>query len=128
MRVSRFLALWLVIGCAAPTAPSVLGAWGGTEASLTLTRFGGTVAYACGAGTIDSTWTLSADGHFAASGRHYFGGGPAPAQGRPPHPARYAGQVEGDHLTLTVTLIDVDQMLGPFHLVRGGPPVLERCV
>ena len=128
MRALRSFSLALAIGCSSPTAPSVLGSWGGTEASLTLARSGGALSYACGAGTIDSTWRLTPGGEFTGSGQHFFGGGPMPVQGRPPHPARYTGLVDGDQLTLTVTLTDLIQTLGPFHLVRGGPPVLEQCV
>jgi hypothetical protein len=118
----------LAIGCSSLTAPEIVGEWGGTEASLALTRLGGTVSYACGAGTIDSTWTLTPAGQFEASGQHFFGGGPVPAEGRTPHPALYHGDLEGDHLTLSVTLLDLDQTIGPFHLVRGGPPVTEICL
>ncbi len=128
MRIVGCLVLALLAACASPTAPAVIGEWGGTEASLTLTASGGTVSYACGAGTIDPGWTLSKSGRFSATGQHYTGGGPAPLGGRPPHPARYAGQVTGDMLTLTVTLLDLDATLGPFRLERGGPPVHELCV
>ena len=127
-RLSSILLLPLALACSSPTAPDVLGSWGGTEASLVLTSSGGAISYACGSGTIDSGWTLSRTGQFVASGQHFFGGGPVPPQGRPPHPARYMGQVQGDDLTLTVTLTDLNQTLGPFHLVRGGPVVVELCV
>jgi hypothetical protein len=128
MRISNLVLLPLALGCSSPTAPAALGAWGGKEASLVLTTSGGTLSYACGAGTVDSAWTLSDAGQFVASGQHFFGGGPVPPQGHPPHPARYSGQVQGDVLTLTVTLSDLDQSLGPFRLVRGGPTVVELCV
>ncbi len=120
--------LTLLCACGSPAAPPVEGAWGGTEASLTLTQAGGTLQYPCGAGTIDSGWTLSADGVFTATGQHFFGGGPVPIGGRPPHPAEYMGQVAGASLTLTVTLTDVGDTLGPFHLIRDGPIVTEVCV
>jgi len=116
------------LACVSPTAPSAVGTWGGREASLTLSRSGGQVGYQCGAGTIDSTWTLSAEGRFTATGVHFFGGGPAPIQGRPPHPATYAGEVSGTSMVFTVTLTDLGQTLGPFHLTRNGPPVSELCV
>ena len=125
----RFIALLpLVVSCASPTAPVVAGTWGGTQVSLALDRSGGALTYPCGTGTIDSTWTLSETGVFAASGRHFLGGGPVPPQGSPPHPARYDGQVNGAVLTLTVTVLDLNETLGPFTLVRGGPPVHEMCV
>ena len=127
MRIPNLVLLPLAVACSSPTAPAVLGSWGGQEASLVLTSSGGTLSYACGAGTIDSAWTLSGAGQFVASGQHFFGGGPVPPQGHPPHPARYSGQVQGDVLTLTVTLSDLNQTFGPFHLVRGGPTVVEQC-
>ena len=120
--------LLAVIGCDLPTAPTVVGNWGGTQASLVLAPAGGTLTYECGAGTIDSAWSLTTDGRFAGSGLHYFGGGPVPAQGRPPHPAQYTGQVEGNVLVLTVTLTDLSQPLGPYRLIRDGPIVHELCV
>ena len=127
MRVPNVVLLPLALGCCSPIAPALLGSWGGTEASLVLTSSGGTLSYVCGAGTVDSAWTLSDAGQFLASGQHFFGGGPVPPQGRPPHPARYTGQVQGDVFTLAVTLSDLNQSLGPFHLVRGGPTVEELC-
>jgi hypothetical protein len=114
--------------CATTTAPAAVGTWGGTEASVALTRSGGTVSYACGMGTIDASWTLAADGRFAATGVHYLGGGPVPAGGGTPHPAVYSGLVSGDRFEFTVTLTDLGQTLGPFHMVRDGPVVLEICV
>ena len=128
MRVYLGPLLALALACSSPSAPSVLGQWGGHEASLTLTGVGGTVSYPCGTGTIDSSWTISGDGQFAASGQHFFGGGPIPPGGTPPHPARYSGQVAGQFLTFSVRVTDLNVTLGPFHLVRGGPPVVELCV
>jgi hypothetical protein len=128
MRISALITLPVALACASPTAPDALGSWGGREASLVLTPSGGQVSYTCGAGTIDSAWTLSPGGRLLGSGQHFFGGGPVPPQGRPAHPARYDGLVQGDDLTLTVTLTDLDLTLGPFHLVRGGPTVFELCL
>jgi hypothetical protein len=128
MRIPGVVLLPLALGCFSPTAPVALGSWGGQEASLVLTASGGALSYPCGAGTIDSAWTLNSDGRFVASGEHFFGGGPVPVGGRPPHPATYVGVVQGNSLTLTVTLSDLNETLGPFHLVRGGPAVVEQCV
>src|SRR6266446_1238884 len=59
MRVPNLMLLTLVLGCSSPTTLAVLGSWGGKEASLVLTPSGGALSYACGAGTVDSAWTLS---------------------------------------------------------------------
>lgn len=131
MRTRRRLLFGLAVlaaACSSATAPEAAGTWGGTEASLVLTRSGGTVSYACGMGTIDAAWTLAADGRFVATGFHYFGGGPVPAGGGTPHPAVYAGLVRDGRFEFTVTLTDLWQTLGPFHMVRGGPAVVEMCV
>jgi hypothetical protein len=120
--------LALELACGAPTAPDASGSWGGPQASLTLSRAGGTISYPCGVGIIDSAWNLTRIGRFTATGRHYFGGGPLPPQGHPPHPASYEGQLKGQVFTLQVTLTDEHQVLGPFRLIRGGPPVAEQCL
>ena len=126
---SRLLPLLaLMFACATPTAPDVLGVWGGPDASLSLSRTGGVLSYACGAGTMDANWTLSRDGQLAGTGQHFFGGGPVPPGGRAPHPARYSGRIEDDTLFLTVTLTDLGQTLGRFTMLRGGPQVHEVCV
>jgi hypothetical protein len=117
-----------VVACSDATAPNPVGSWQAADAGLVLSPTGGNLVYSCGAGTIDSGWTFSRTGKFTATGKHYFGGGPVPPEGHPPHPASYLGQLTGDHLLLKVTLTDLDQVLGPFDLVRGGPPVLELCL
>jgi hypothetical protein len=117
-----------LLACSTPTAPVAEGSWGGAQASLVLTPSGGMVSYPCGNGTIDSTWTLTPDGRFTATGQHFFGGGPIPPEGHPPHPARYVGLVAGERLTLTIIVLDLSDTLGPLHLTRGGPPVAEQCV
>ncbi len=114
--------------CSSATAPQAAGSWGGRQASLTLTAAGGTVSYQCGAGHIDPGWTLDSAGRFSGTGVHYFGGGPVPAPGPTPHPAVYAGVVSGDVFDLTVTVTDLKVTLGPFRMVRGGPPVIQLCV
>lgn len=117
-----------VAACAGTTEPSPAGDWGGTDASLTLTRAGGSVSYACGAGTIDSAWSVDRGGRFRAQGRHAFAGGPMPIGGFDSEPAQYEGWVRGDVLVFTVTLPESGQVLGPYRLTRGGPPVANICV
>jgi len=127
MRISTLALFALAIGCSSPTGVTALGDWGGEQASLSLTVSGGNLSYLCGAGTIDSGWTLGNDGQFSATGSHHFGGGPVPVGGSFPHPARYSGLVEGEFLTVTVHVIDLDETLGPYKLIRHGPAVHELC-
>lgn len=127
-RHALLLVLTAILACADPPAPEAEGLWGGPVASLSLSRAGGALAYSCGAGTIDSMWTLSREGRFTATGKHFFGGGPVPPEGHPPHPARYTGRIDGSVMILTITVTDLVQTLGPFRLVRNGPVVRELCV
>jgi len=122
------IAAVLIMACNDPTAPDVIGKWGGPGADLRLTLSGGTVEYACGSGTIDSAWTLTTDGHWNAAGQHFTGGGPVPPGGGPAHPAQYAGRVRGSQLTFTVTLTDLGDTLGPFVLERGKTVSLQLCL
>lgn len=124
------LALLLLAACGNPTSPSQdpIGQWGGPGANLSLTRSGGTVEYGCGTGTIDSSWTLSEDGQWRATGQHFTGGGPVPPGGHPPHPAVYTGAVEGSQFTFRVILTDLGDTLGPFVLERGKTVTLQLCM
>lgn len=121
------LSFLLALGCASPTSPDPIGQWGSNDANLTLSRSGGTIEYGCGLGTIDSTWSVGTSGQFTATGMHYTEGGPVPIGGVPPHPARYRGTLRDPWLTLSVTLTDLDQTLGPYRLERGRTGSLVKC-
>jgi hypothetical protein len=122
-------ALVLAAACGGnPAAPELTGQWGGPDANLTLSVSGGSVEYACADGTIDPSWSIGPGGKWRATGQHFTGGGPVPPSGRPPHPAVYDGTVEGDQLTFSVTLTDLDQVLGPFTVTRGRSTVLNVCL
>ncbi len=130
MRLARLPLLALVAGCASATAPApvVVGSWGGTQASLVLADSGGALQLPCAGGKIDSAWTLTSEGRFAAGGTYFIEAGPVPAGGPAPHPAHYVGEVAGDHLTLTITVPDLGETVGPLDLVRNGPPVRLLCL
>ena len=122
------LLLILGLGCESPTGPDVAGQWGGAEADLTLAASGGSIEYPCATATIDPAWKLSRDGHWSGTGQHFFGGGPLPAGGQPPHPVSYSGQLTGKTLTFTVTLLDLHQVLGPYTVERGRSVALNYCL
>jgi hypothetical protein len=86
------------------------------------------VQYACGAGTVDSGWQFEANGRWRATGQYFAGGGPAPAQGRPPNPATYEGALHGDALTFSVTVPKLGAVLGPFTVKRDKPGATEICL
>lgn len=119
VRCAVLLAVGVLAACGSPSEPVAEGEWGSELASLTLTRAGGTLGYQCGEGTMDSTWTMSADGRLVGTGVHYFGGGPVPVAGRTANVAQYSGVVAGRVLTLTAFLPGRGVTLGPFRMVRG---------
>ena len=66
---------------------------------------------------------LVVDGKFSALGLHYMGiGGPIGVDRVHPRPARYEGSVDGDQMTMTVTLTDTKEQVGTYTLVRGAIP------
>jgi len=122
------LLLPTALACADPVAPGLTGQWGGPDATLILSPSGGTVEYACGAGTIDPGWAFQADGQWRATGQYFSGGGPMPIEGRPPHAASYLGTLKGDALTFSVTVPALGAVLGPFTVKRNTPGASEICL
>jgi len=107
-----------------------LGAWGGDHVGLLLTGTGGTLEYDCAHGTIDQPFVIDSAGRFQLAGTHTREhGGPIRRDEKPDkHPARYTGSVNGDRMTLTVTLTDTNEALGTFTLTRGRMARVFKCV
>lgn len=123
------IALTLALGCGSnASAPELTSIWGGSSANLSLGPDGGTIEFGCGLGTIAPSWTLISDGQFSATGQYFFEGGPVPIRGYPPHPAAYTGTLRRQWFTLTVTVSDLAQTLGPFVLERGRTVPLFKCL
>jgi hypothetical protein len=106
------------------------GTWGGPHIQLDVTDGGASVQYDCAHGTIDERLTLDAAGRFDVRGTHAREhGGPVRIDEKESREAaRYAGRVEGETMTLTVTLADSKEPLGTFTLKRGQTGRLFRCL
>jgi hypothetical protein len=135
----RYTTLPLVIGIVATLqctmiGPSpgegelVVGRWGGAHVALTLTDSGGTIEYDCAHGGLGAPVRLGRAGRFEIAGVHVREHGGPVRVGEVPDsvPARYAGHVRGDRMTLRV-LVGADT-LGPFELRRGAEPQLLKCL
>ena len=102
------------------------GPWGGPKVIFEVTADGADVEFECARGRIAKVITLDGKGGFDVTGT--FG-----AEGRGPTrdgdsaatKARYRGRVEGDTMTLDVSV--GERKMGPFTLTRGERPFLRKC-
>jgi len=134
LAAALFLSIGAIVACSAPTMekgdrlPEAI--WGGDRIHLSVTARGGTTDYDCAHGTIDQTIELDRDGRFSATGTHVFEHGGPVREDEPPdrHPARYDGRVNGEAISLTVTLTDRHEDVGTFTLKRDVTPRLHKCL
>lgn len=104
--------------------------WGGAHARADVNADGVSFEFDCAHGAADGPLELGADGRFDLGG--FFvaeRGGPARAGRKEKRfPARYSGRVEGETMTLTVTLTEGGENIGTFTLTRGRAARLTRCL
>jgi hypothetical protein len=128
---SVLLAAVTALSCTAigpsPGADTV-GRWGGAHVALTLTDSGGTIEYDCAHGGLQASVRPDRQGRFEVGGVHVREhGGPVRVGDVPDSiPARYAGRIVGNRMSLLV-LVRRDT-LGPFDLRRGAEPRLFKCL
>ena len=111
------------------TAPLPAGLWGGEHIRLEVSEGGATVEYDCAHGTVDAKIVVDRRGHFRASGRHFEEHGGPVRRDEPlkSYTVRYAGQVKGGVMKLTVTRADTGARVGTFTLTHGREPVIVKC-
>jgi hypothetical protein len=107
-----------------------VGTWGGQHVNLDATPAGARLEFDCAQGTIDQAITLDAHNSFDLPGTFTAEhGGPVRIDEQPAsHPARYTGRVEGERLTLTITLADTQKPIGTYTLVHGQTARIYRCL
>jgi len=112
-----------------PTGPVAPGDWGGEHIGLTVAQKGATLEYDCAHGTIEEP-LVATEGRFTALGTHTreHGGPVREGELAETHPARYEGRIDGETMTLEVTLTDSGEKLGTFKLVRGQSPRVFKCL
>jgi hypothetical protein len=114
---------------AAPDAGAVAtGAWGGEHIVLTVSEKGADVEFDCAHGQVTQPITLDKHGDFDAGGTftHEHGGPVRRDENTPSASARYSGHVDGEAMSLTVTL--GTEKVGTYALVRGSRPRLTKCL
>jgi hypothetical protein len=114
---------------AAPDASAIAtGAWGGEHILLRVSEKGADVEFDCGHGQVTQSITLDKHGDFDVAGtftpEH---GGPVRRDENPTSAsARYSGHVDGDTMSLTVSL--GKEKVGTYTLIRGSRPRLTKCL
>lgn len=106
-----------------------VGVWGGEHIRLEVTPDEVMIEYDCAHGAIDQPVSLDAQGRFNVKGRFIRErAGPVPRDWEPVNtPVRYAGQVSGETLKLTVTVADTGESIGTFTLTSGSEGRLWKC-
>ena len=106
------------------------GVWGGDHIILEVSDAGATVMFECADGTIEEPLVIDRNGRFDVRGVHLRRtGGPARSDQKPERlRARYTGSVNGNSMTLTVTLRDTNETAGPYSLTYNERPELRRCL
>ena len=129
IRIARLLPLGaLLLACQSdPTGPLGPGVWGGTGASLEVTRDSVMFEFDCAHGVVRGTIDLDR-GRFEQRGEYVTEGGPVPNDPPPPRSALYTGTVNGASLFLSVLVDGFTGVVGPFPLRHGAAPLLRKCL
>ena len=101
--------------------------WGGPHVRLVLSSRGGEIEFDCAHGEIKEPLKFNEQGNFSVAGTFAREGGPVRHDDSGGQRARYSGRVEGDKMTLTVTLADSNEKLDEFSLKRGSDGRLWKC-
>ena len=105
------------------------GLWGGPGISMEVTHSGATLDFDCASGVITEPIVLDHAGKFSAKGlytRHH----PGPTredENKDGQPATYSGVVDGENLSLTITLVKNLEKAGNFTLAHGKTGRIRRC-
>lgn len=104
--------------------------WGGSGIRVSVEQKKITVEYACASGEIVGRLKINEHGNFRANGFHIMQRpGPTRVNDTPQRqPARFEGKISGKSMTLKVTLIENNEVVGNFELKQNVTPRLVRCL
>lgn len=103
------------------------GVWGGTHIQIEVGEQSATIEYDCANGSIDGPLVVDSNGKFNWRGTHRMErGGPIRADEKlKEYPATYTGSVNGNTMTLTLKVSEMDEET--FTLEKGKPGDLFKC-
>ena len=129
--VKALLLLVLVAtgACSAATSTGanlqIAGTWGGDNAGLIVNLDDIHVHIGCTLGDATGPIRTDANGRFEAIGTYNVDA--YPVDRGILHPAKFSGDINGQTMTLTVTLTDITRVLGPVTLIYGEEPKMGPC-
>lgn len=132
MNTDRFLILPVVVAMllSSPTMQrKINGQWGGQGISMETTDSGATLDFDCASGTITEAIAPDSAGKFSVKGR-FAPHRPGPTReddNNEGQPATYSGVIDGENLTLTITLTKNSEKVGDFTLAHGKMGRIRRC-
>jgi hypothetical protein len=105
------------------------GPWGGEGLQLVIMADTQTIEFSCAHGTIDQPIEPDAEGRFDVTGT-YTQERPGPErEGQPAkaEPARYTGRIQGETMTLAITLGESKKPVGTYTLTKGKTVRIFKC-
>ena len=134
MNTDRFLILPIVVAVVLSSSTpmsqrKISGLWGGQGISMEVSDSGATLDFDCASGSITEPIAPDSSGKFSAKGR-FARQRPGPTredENNAGEPAIYSGVVEGENLTLTITLTKNSEKVGSFTLAHGKIGRIRRC-
>lgn len=118
-------------GCAGSNCQTeLIGVWGGDHIGMVVADSSATIEYDCAHGRIDEMIITDENGEFEVTGIHVFErGGPIRIdEVFEEHPALYQGSIEGEVMTLKVTVTNTGKEFGTFTLILGANPNVYKCL
>ncbi len=106
------------------------GLWGGEHIRMQVSDEGARIEYDCAHGTISEPLVTDSGGRFDVKGSHTKerGGPVREGEHSDGQPARYSGRIDGQAMTLTVTLAERKETVGTFNLTYGKSPRIVKCL
>jgi hypothetical protein len=107
-----------------------IGRWGGGRVGMQVTADGAELDFDCAHAVINQPLNLDSGGNFDVQGRYMkeHGGPVRSDENQDGQAARFKGHFAGKTLTLTITLDDSDESLGPYTLEEGKYPRIVKCM
>jgi hypothetical protein len=129
LALSTIILLQASIRAATDGSTLANGTWGGDHLILEVSEKGAEAEFDCARGQVAQPIMLDKHGDFDVAGTFTpeHGGPVRRDENTPAAPARYSGHVDGDTLSLTVTLAKEKEEVGTYTLTRGAHPMLRKC-